>query len=307
MIVSPGLPVVMATVVGEQSTLGDVYPGWSDGPSYIGLKGPAIPVRATDAVKGIVALDPEKFAAANAAKKKVHCWHGAPGTLTSSAGFLNAIGPCVPPWTAHFVFFCPCVLAPQICNMTCKPHRDMEWPEWGDKALVYTEHGIVGKTEMAPDANTHAILWGAFDVDKVEVHRYGERHTKGCQCLCNTDHDGLDARPIKDPLTVPMLVGLFLPCCAFMCCQPDKSQNLYHLKIKSTHTTTESAGDSSVTYPTGSINLIALAPSAEACLQELRSQAEKATVAPDTLNIVRGAEGPAAAVAPQMQLRVGCS
>ena len=80
-----------------------------------------------------------------------------------------------------------------------------------------------------------------------------------------------------------------------MCCQPDKSQNLYHLKIKSTHTTTESAGDSSVTYPTGSINLIALAPSAEVCLQELRSQTEKATVAPDTLNMVRGAEGPAAA------------
>ena len=114
----------------------------------------------------------------------------------------------------------------------------------------------------------------------------------GLLSLCNTDHDGLDARPIEDPLTVSMSVGLCAPCCAFMCCQPDKSQNLYHLKIKSTHTTTVLSGESTFTYPTSSINLIALAPSAEACLQELRSQAEKAKVAPDTLSMVRGAEGP---------------
>ena len=298
----PSSPVVVATVVGEQSTIGDVYPGWSDG-FYIGLKGPTIPVQATDAVKSIIGLDREKFAAANAAKKNVHCWHGAPGTLTSGAGFLNAIGPCVVPWTGHFLFFCPLVLAPQIYYSTCKPHRDMEWPEWGDKALVYTEHGVVGKTEMAPDAKTHAILWGGFDVDQVEVHRYGEPHTKGCLYVCSKDQNGLDARPIIDPLTIPLLVGLLVPCAACICCQPDKSHNLYHLKIKSTHMTTESSGDSSVTFPTASVNLIALAPSAEACLEEIRSQAEKAVVAPDTLNMVR--EEPA--TAPQMQVRVGCS
>ena len=284
----------MATVVGEQSTFGDVYPGWSDdGPSYIGLKGPAIPVRATDAVKGIVGLDQEKFAAANAAKKKVHCWHGAPGTLTSGAGFLNAIGPCVLPWTAHFVFFCPCVLGPQISYMTCKPHRDMEWPEWGDKALVYTEHGIVGKTKMEPDAKTHAILWGAFDVNKVEVRKYGENHTKGWQNVSSGKYRfGLNARPIDDPLTVPMFVGFCEPCCAFMCCQPDKSHDLYHLKFNSTHMTVTSRGPDGIGTgaPTASISLIALAPSAEACLQELYSQARKAVVAPDTLNMVRGAD-----------------
>ena len=181
------------------------------------------------------------------------------------------------------------MLAPQIAYATCMPHRDMEWPEWGDKALLFTEHGIMGKTEMAPDAEDHAILWGAFDVDEVEVHKYGEQHTKGCQNMCDNGHDGLDARPIIDPLTIPLLLGICAPCYAFMCCQPDKSHNLYHLRINSTHLDT-------LSNPTASINLIALAPSAEACLEEIRSQAEKAVVAPDTLNMVR--EEPA--TAPQM-------
>jgi hypothetical protein len=304
----PSSPTVVATIVGEQSTtIGDLFPGWSDG-FYIGLKGEAIPVQATDAVRGIVGLDREKFAAANAAKKKVHCWHGREGTFTSDAGLLDVIGPCVMPWIGHIIGLCPLLLAPQIKALCCAPHRDMEWPEWADKALVYTEHGIVGKQRMEPDAKTHAILWGGFDVDKVEVHRYGEPHTKGCQNLCDKGHYGLDARPVRgDPLTIPMLVGLALPCCAFICCQPDKSHNLYHLKVTSTHMTTEGSGDNAVTYPTGSISLIALAPSAEACFEELRSQAEKAVVTPDTLNMVRGGADESAAAGPQMQLRVGCS
>lgn len=280
----PSSPVVVATVVGGQSTIGDVFPGWGDG-FYIGLKGPAMPVQATDAVKSIIGLDREKFAAANAAKKKVYCWHGAPGTLTSNYMLCPTIGPCVLPWIMHFVFFCPCFVVPHIYYMTCKRHRDMEWPEWGDKALVYTEHGVVGKTTMKPNAETHAILWGGFDVDQVEVHRYGEPHTKGClvmcEWLCANGHNGLDARPVVDPLTISLLVGLLCPCAGCICCQPDKSQNLYHLKIKSTHMTMTGYGENACLVPTASINLIALAPGARECLEELRSQAERAVVAPD--------------------------
>ena len=191
------------------------------------------------------------------------------------------------------------MLAPQIAYATCMPHRDMEWPEWGDKALLFTEHGIMGKTEMAPDAEDHAILWGAFDVDEVEVHKYGEQHTKGCQNMCDNGHDGLDARPIIDPLTIPLLLGIFVPCCAFMCCQPDKSHNLYHLRINSTHMTTGGDTETIKSWPTASINLIALAPSAEACLEEIRSQAEKAVVAPDTLSMVRGAIAEEPATGPE--------
>ena len=315
-------PLSPSSPVGRQSTIGDVFPGWGSdkGYSYIGLKGPAMPVTPHDAVKSIIGLDREKFAAANAAKKKVHCWHGAPGTLTSKSGFVD-YGPCVLPWTAHFVVFCPIMFAPQMVNMTCMPHRDMEWPEWGDKALLYTVHGVVGKTAMKPNAETHAILWSGFDVDEVEVHQYGEPHTKGCLNMCTTSHNGfdaqpvnmctashnsLDARPVYDPLTIPLLVGLCLPCAACICRQPDKSQNLYHLKIKSTHTTTKSSGDNEVTYPTASVNLIALAPSAEECLEELRShhhQAERAVVAPNAFSMVR-AEEPAAG--PQLRFEV-CS
>ena len=293
-------PLSPSSPVGRQSTIGDVFPGWGSdkGYSYIGLKGPAMPVTPHDAVKSIIGLDREKFAAANAAKKKVHCWHGAPGTLTSKSGFVD-FGPCVLPWTAHFVVFCPIIWAPQMVYMTCMPHRDMEWPEWGDKALLYTEHGVVGKTAMKPNAETHAILWGGFDVDEVEVHQYGEPHTKGCLNMCTTSHKGLDARPVNDPLTIPLLVGLIGPCAACICRQPDKSQNLYHLKIKSKHMT---GGGEGPDYPTASVKLIALAPSAEKCLEELRHQAERAVVAPDALSMVR-AEEPAAGP----QLRVGCS
>ena len=44
-----------------------------------------------------------------------------------------------------------------------------------------------------------------------------------------------------------------------------------------------------------------------ALAEELRSQAEKAVVTPDTLNMVRGGADESAAAGPQMQLRVGCS
>ena len=154
-------------------TIGDLFPEWREQertPMYIGLNGPTKRVMDTDIVKGVVGLDRQKFDAANAAKKKAHVCQGKPGTLSS--GMASCVqfpsGPCVIPWTAHWLVFCPIMCAPLIVNATCCPHRDMEWPDWADKALVYTEYGIVGKSKMAPDAETHAILWGAFDVDNTD-------------------------------------------------------------------------------------------------------------------------------------------
>lgn len=132
-----------------------------DAPMYIGLKGPERPVMATDIVKGVVGLDRRKFALANAAKEQAHVCQGNPGTLTSDGKAFCVqvhMGPCVLPWTAIWLFCCPIAFAPHICNATCSPHRDMEWPDWADKALVYTEYGIVGKSEMRDDAETRYSL-----------------------------------------------------------------------------------------------------------------------------------------------------
>jgi hypothetical protein len=129
---------------------------------YIGLNGPERRVMDTDIVKGVVGLDRQKFALANAAKKKIHTCQGSPGTL--SPGMASCVqgpaGPCVLPWTLHWMLFCPIM----HCYKFCCPHRDMEWPDWADKALVYTEYGILGKSKMSDDAEYHAILWDSFDM-----------------------------------------------------------------------------------------------------------------------------------------------
>ena len=233
---------------------------------------------------------------------RVHLCHGNPGTLASSSCLLGQAGPCVFPWTAHWVVFCPIMCAPQIIFATCKPHKDMEWPEWSDKALVYTEHGIVGKSEMNHAAPTHAILWGAFDVDKVQVRKYdGPRGWQQTGC-CDNGKAGLNAAPIDDPLTCTLQVGLLGPCCARICVQPDNVPGLYHLVVESTHITRES-GENGATYPTGRIGLIALAPDPEACLEELRSMAGAAAAAPVPAAMARGD----VATSPQLRARSGCN
>ena len=60
---------------------------------------------------------------------------------------------------------------------------------------MLTEHGVVGKSLMAPNAPTHAILWSGFEIDKVEVRQYdGPR----CQNLCADDKTGLNAPPVPE-------------------------------------------------------------------------------------------------------------
>jgi hypothetical protein len=287
-------PQVSAAPVVAQ-TVGDLFPEWGKAhrpdlasTSYIGSKGPAQRVLATDVVKGVVGLDRQKFAAANAAKRRVHVYHGSPGTLAYSdnANCMNqSSGPCVLPMAP---LFCPIICPAHIYFATCEPHRDMDWPDWADKALMYTEHGIVGKSKTAPDAKPNAILWGGFNVDKVQVRRYD--NPRDWQNLCN-QKAGLDARPIVDPLTCTLLVGCLCPCCYRICIQPDDALGLYHLVVESTHMS--SYGDSG-SFPTARISLIALAPGPEACLEELRSMAAAAAAAPAAATMARGDEVPRA-------------
>ena len=103
------------------------------------------PLLPTDPVVDVFALDRSLFDAANAAKSRVHVCNGAPGTLDVEVdgesscvpNICVAMGPFVLPWTAHFVFFCPFVFAPQICNLICYKHKDMDFPAWAEHTPVW--------------------------------------------------------------------------------------------------------------------------------------------------------------------------
>ena len=263
---------------------------------------PAAPLLPTDAVVDVVALDRSLFDAANAAKRRVHFWNGAPGTFTV-AQFNPCVhlgGPFVLPQIAHFALCCPIMLGPQICNLICFPHKDMDFPPWADHALILTEKGVVGRRQLQPDGahaerfqtpegstflltDVNAIAWDGFDVDKIEVRRYDEEEeTCYWRTLANCDeHSGL-FHPFSDPdpLSYALGFGCLLPCCWKILSKPT-TPGLYRAKIKSDHTTTvmhrgggggdEVGGSDRGEITTAQISLIALARSPEDLLESLRA------------------------------------
>ena len=166
---------------------------------------------------------------------------------------------------------------PQICNLVCFRHKNMDFPPWADHALIVTEKGVVGRRAMRPDRDrgsewnhyerdVNAIAWSGFDVNKIEVRRYAEDKT--CYCNC----DGPPGHP--DPLSYALGFDFLGTCCWKVLCNPT-TPGLYHAKIASDHTTTVGSGDSSVTYNTAQISLIALARSPEDLLESLRAAKAK--------------------------------
>ena len=121
-VAAPPGGVVVGTVVG--ATGHPVLLALPPGVEYVRAQNvPFAPLLPTDAVVDVFALDRSLFDAANAAKRRVHLCNGAPGTFDVDNSPCTALGPFVPPWTAHFALFCPVVLAPQICNLVCFPHK----------------------------------------------------------------------------------------------------------------------------------------------------------------------------------------
>ena len=246
------------------------------------------PLLPTDPVVDVFALDRSLFDDANAAKRRVHLCNGAPGTLDYDGknNFCVALGgPFVLPWTAHFVFFCPFVFAPQICNLVCYKHKDMDFPAWADHALIVTEKGVIGRRDMRPDKtpeelakrqaryarynlevspyerDVNAIAWDGFDVDRVEIRTYDR--------TCYPPGSLPPAHP--DPLSYALGFGCYVPCCFWVCRQPT-TPGLYHLRILSDHTANVSqARHDSERIPSGQIDLVALARSPEDMLESLRA------------------------------------
>ena len=322
-VAAPQGGVVVGTVVG--ATGHPALLALPPGVEYVRAQNvPFAPLLTTDAVVDVFALDRSLFDAANVAKRRVHLCNGAPGTFDIEHSFCTALGPFTFPWTAHFVFFCPCVLGPQICNLIF-PHKDMEVPPWADHALIVTDKGVVGRRYMRPDKtpeerakqqafyarwnhevppyerDINAIAWDGFDVDKIEVRRYAE-DDKTCYWNC----DEPPGHP--DPLSYALGFGLLAPCCWKVLCNPT-TPGLYRAKIKSDHTTTVSDGESSTTYNTAQISLIALARSPEDLLQSLRAAKAKYE-APAAAAMERSHPPPPATSSdsgPKVNVRVGCS
>ena len=326
----PGGGVVVGTVVGG-ATGHPALLALPPGAEYVRAQNvPFAPLLPTDAVVDVFALDRSLFDAANAAKQRVHVCNGARGTLDLEQSFCVMFGgPFVPPWTAHFVLFCPILMAPQICNLVCFRHKNMDFPPWADSALILTDKGVIGRRHMRPDGqqakkqaqyakrqaqypqfnfelspyerDVNAIAWDGFDVDKIEVRRYAE-DDKTCYWNCDTP----PGHP--DPLSYALGFGLLAPCCWKVLCNPT-TPGLYRAKIKSDHTTEVSHGDSSTTYNTAQISLIALARSPDDLVESLRAAKAKYE-APAAAAMDRSHPPPPATSGdsgPKMAVRGGCS
>ena len=48
-------------------------------------------------------------------------------------------------------------MAPQICNLVCFRHKDMDFPPWADSALILTDKGVVGR-EWVEDHGGQVVL-----------------------------------------------------------------------------------------------------------------------------------------------------
>ena len=278
----PGIRYIRAPQLGE----------WQDS-LCIGYKGPPLrtsPLTPTDAVVDVFALDRSLWDAANAAKRRVHVCNGNPGTLSVENSLCVQLPPCVPPWTVFYPLGC----LPQVRNLICCPHADMDFPSWAEHALILTEKGIVGRREMRPDRDrgsglehyqrdVNAIAWDGFDVDKIEVRRYSE--DKGCYICVD--------QPLADPLSYRLSIGILFPWFFTVLCKPT-TPGLYHAKIVSAHQTEVSHGDSSVDINTAEISLIALARTPEDLLESLRAAKAKyeapAAAAMDRLDPVKGVQ-----------------
>ena len=177
----------------EPATAGEVF---GIGPaglgcSYVGREGIVGPLMSTDAVVDVLAMDRGLFDAANAAKARTHCLRGEPGNLALIDGGGNPVENCcvlplVPPLfvlccllgSLFALFDCECWCC--CCCRKSTPHEDMAFPDWADRALVFTDKGVVGRQEFTGKVN--AITWDGFRIEDVRIRTFD------APCLCTSPH-----------------------------------------------------------------------------------------------------------------------
>ena len=189
---------------------------------------------------------------------------------------------CVPP----FHTFCSvwkCIFPGILCDfLFCRklarnwsyPHKDMAFPDWADRALVFTDKGVVGRREFTGKVN--AITWDGFRIEDVRIRTFD------APCLCSIQLDqGIccdehsDPRFDPDPLETACYFGFLVPCCRCALCRPE-APGLYRATISSIHKTiSESPRDGRSEHTTASIEVLALARSPDDLRSSLRAAKEK--------------------------------
>ena len=285
---SPGEVVVEGVVVeqpAEPATAGEVF-GISEDLSvkYVGREGIVGPLMSTDAVVDVFAMDRGLFDAANAAKARTHWLRGEPGNLALTGGGGHPVEVCcVPPlgtfvsvmvYTYVAVIYC---LAPLWCECWCccccrksTPHEDMAFPDWADRALVFTDKGVVGRREFTGKVN--AITWDGFKIEDVRIRTFDAPCLCSIPtgiCFCFDEHS--DPRFDPDPLETACYFGFLGACCRYAFCRPE-APGLYRATISSIHKTNSPRGDDQTT---ASIEVLALARSPDDLRSSLRAAKEK--------------------------------
>ena len=295
------------------------------GAVYVGPGGFTTPVGAAELVVDAFAVDRALFDKANAAKAKTHFCQGGPGTLQGSEVQgsdgdwppCNGCSPaaermcCMVPWTLHALFFSPLILFDILRKMLCNKHKDMEFPPWGDAALVLTDKGIIGRRHFGPDSSAEqlapmtckccfccgptceqegtgggAAYWNVARQPSInivnaiawsgfDVDKNVRIRTYDAPSRCVTPGD---PRMAWDPLVVGPYFACCVPmatCCRCICIQPEVDR-LYRATIFSEHKVTYHDSDGGgMDIVTGSIELLALARSPDDLRNTLRAAKEK--------------------------------
>ena len=141
----------------------------------------------------------------------------------------------------------------------------MAFPDWADRALVFTDKGVVGRREFTGKLN--AITWDGFKIEDVRIRTFD------APCLYCHPRLCCDPRFATDPLETACYFGFLVPCCRCALCRPE-APGLYRATISSIHKT-QGEGPRESYEPTASIEVLALARSPDDLRSSLRAAKEK--------------------------------
>ena len=146
------------------------------------------------------------------------------------------------------------------------PHEDMAFPDWADRALVFTDKGVVGRREFTGPVN--AITWDGFRIEDVRIRTFD------APCLYCHPRLCCDPRFDTDPLETACYFGFLVPCCRCALCRP-AAPGLYRATISSIHKTRHEGPRGESYEITASIEVLALARSPDDLRSSLRAAKEK--------------------------------
>ena len=163
---------------------------------------------------------------------------------------------------------CWCCCCCCCCNRT--PHEDMAFPDWADRALVFTDKGVVGRRDFTGKLN--AITWDGFRIEDVRIRTFDP-----CLCsiptgicFCCAEHS--EGWFERDPLETACYFGFVGACCRCAFCRPE-APGLYRATIASIHKKNE--GERHDGGPMATIEVLALARSPDDLRSSLRAAKEK--------------------------------